>query len=94
MGMLWDQTWTYGFNRHEDGTVEVYHHGEKFVGPWPIRLIVFFHQHYVLWACEKYINGDAFGTDDIDLQQEELACLPLHVFKEFIAKLRAGKEGP
>lgn len=90
--LLWDQTWVYGFNRLEDGTVEVYHRGEKFIGPWPIRLIVFFHQYYVLWACEKYINGDAFGTEDLDKQQEELACLPLHVFKEFITQLRKEKE--
>lgn len=90
--LLWDQTWTYGFNRLDDGTIEVYHHGEKFRGPWPIRLIVFFHQYYVAWACEKYINGDAFGTEDIDKQQEELACMPLHIFKEFIAKLRAEKQ--
>lgn len=90
--MLWDQTWVYGFNRLEDGTVEVYHHGEKFQGPWPIRLIVFLHQYYVLWACEKYINGSSFGTEDLDKQQEELACMPLHVFKQFIGKLRAEKK--
>lgn len=90
--MLWDQTWVYGFDRREDGTVEVYHHGEKFQGPWPIRLIVFFHQYYVLWACEKYINGQAFGTEDLDKQQEELACMPLHVFKEFVGKLRNEKK--
>lgn len=89
--LLWDQTWTYGFNRLDDGSIEVYHHGEKFRGPWPIRLIVFVHQYYVCWACEKYINGDAFGTEDIDKQQEELACMPLHVFHEFIAKLQAEK---
>jgi len=90
--LLWDQTWTFGFNRLEDGTVEVYHHGEKFQGPWPVRLIVFFHQYYVLWACEKYINGKAFGSEDIDLQMEELACLPLHVFKKFVKRLRTEKE--
>lgn len=90
--MLWDQTWTYGFKRREDGKVEVYHHGEKFVGPWPIRLIVFFHQYYVLWACEKHINGAAFGTEDLDACQEELACMPLHVFKSFINKLEVEKQ--
>lgn len=90
--LLWDQTWVYGFKRLDDGTFEVYHHGKKFYGPWLIRLIVFFHQYYVLWGCEKYINHGAFGTEDIDEQQEELACLPLHVFREFVTKLRAEKE--
>lgn len=90
--LMWDQTWTYGFNTLEDGKVEVYHHGEKFAGPWIIRLGVFIHQYYVLWACQRYINGDAFGTEDLDKQQEQLACVPLHVFKEFVHKLRAEKE--
>jgi len=90
--MLWDQTWVFGFNRHKDGTVEVYHRGERFSGPWLIRLIVFFHQSYVLWACEKYINGDAFGSDDIDRQQEQLANIPRHVWRNFVARVRAEKE--
>merc|ERR1712151_705045 len=57
--LLWDQTWNYGFTKNEDGTYEVFHHGENFYGPWPVRLIVFLHQRYVLWACERYINGEA-----------------------------------
>jgi len=90
--LLWDQTWTYGFRRMEDGSIEVYHHGEKFVGPWPIRLIVFFHQYYVLWACQRFINGENFGSEDIDAQQEELACIPLHAFKKLIASLEKKKK--
>eukprot|EP00933_Yihiella_yeosuensis_P034551 TRINITY_DN28021_c0_g1_i1.p1 TRINITY_DN28021_c0_g1~~TRINITY_DN28021_c0_g1_i1.p1 ORF type:complete len:396 (-),score=94.91 TRINITY_DN28021_c0_g1_i1:174-1361(-) len=90
--LLWDQTWVYGFKRLENGTVEVYHHGQKFKGPWPIRLIVFFHQYYVLWGCEKYINGTAFGTEDIDAQQEQLACIPVHVLKKFLNDLHAKKQ--
>lgn len=90
--LLWDQTWVYGFKRLDDGSFEVYHHGERFDGPWPVRLVVFFHQYYVLWACKRYINGDAFGTEDIDRQQEEMANIPLHVWREFIAKLRTEKE--
>eukprot|EP00929_Paragymnodinium_shiwhaense_P086988 TRINITY_DN47331_c0_g1_i1.p1 TRINITY_DN47331_c0_g1~~TRINITY_DN47331_c0_g1_i1.p1 ORF type:complete len:440 (+),score=101.64 TRINITY_DN47331_c0_g1_i1:158-1477(+) len=89
--LLWDQTWIYGFKRREDGRFEVYHRGEKFVGPWPVRFLVYLHQHYVLWACEKYINGRSFGTEDLDAQQEELACLPLHVFKEIVGKLVEAK---
>jgi hypothetical protein len=90
--LLWDQTWTYGFKRLNDGTYEVYHHGEKFLGPWPVRMIVFFHQYYVMWACEKHINGQAFGDEDLmDRAQEELACIPLHVFKQFIGNLTEEK---
>lgn len=89
---LWDQTWKYGFDRRDDGTVEVYHHGESFKGPWFIRIIVFFHQRYVLWACERFINGDSFGTDDLDRQQEQLACIPLSVFHDFVGKLKAEQE--
>lgn len=85
---LWDQTWKYGFDRRPDGSVEVYHHGVKFNGPWFIRIIVFFHQRYVLWACERFINGDSFGTDDLDKQQEQLACIPLSVFHDFVGKLK------
>lgn len=85
--LLWDQTWTYGFKRQADGSVEVYHHGEKFYGPWPVRLIVFWHQYYVLWGCEKFINSETFGSGDLDKQQEELACIPLTVFKQFVSKV-------
>jgi hypothetical protein len=90
--LLWDQTWNFGFNRLEDGSYEVFHRCEKFHGPWPVRLVIFFHQRYVLWACERYINGDAFGTDDIDAQQDQMANIPLHVFQDFVGRLRAEKE--
>lgn len=90
--LLWDQTWKYGFETLPDGSIEVYHRCESFTGPWPIRLIVLIHQLYVKWACEKYINGESFGTEDLDRQQEELACIPLHAVRTFIGKLRAEKE--
>lgn len=90
--LLWDQTWSFGFKKREDGKLEVYHRGDRFKGPWPIRLVIFFHQRYVLWACEKFINGKSFGTEDIDKQQEELANIPLHVYREFFAKLHREKE--
>merc|ERR1711907_350281 len=90
--LLWDQTWSFGFDRREDGKFEVYHHGDRFHGPWPIRLAIALHHRYVLWACEKFINGASFGTDDIDKQQEELACVPLAVYKQFFAKLQKEKE--
>lgn len=90
--LLWDQTWKYGFRTLEDGKIEVYHHGESFLGPWPIRLIVMAHQYYVLWACQSFINGQAFGTDDIDEQQEQMGNIPLWKYKEFVSLLRTEKE--
>jgi len=89
--LLWDQTWDFGFRTLDDGAIEVYHRGERFKGPWPVRLVVFLHQRYVLWGAEKYINGDSFGTEDIDAQLDEMACLPLHVFKRFLGRLKAEK---
>ena len=58
---------------------QVHHRGEKFYGPWPVRLAISLHQRYVLWACDKFINSPAFGTGDIDRQEEELATIPLAV---------------
>jgi len=91
---LWDQTWKYGFERLPDGTYEVYHSCESYKGPWPIRVIVVLHQRYVAWACQRFINGDSFGTEDpdTDAQQEELANIPADVVKRFLHKLQAEKE--
>jgi len=76
--LLWDQTWTYGFRRLENGKLEVYHKGEYFYGPWPVRVIVFFHQRYVLWACGKFINNEAFANDEEgadDRREKRLECM-------------------
>jgi hypothetical protein len=72
--LLWDQTWTFGFRRTEDGRTEVYHKGEKFYGPWPIRIIIYLHQHFVIWACKQYVCCDAFGSDEdgADDRREEI----------------------
>lgn len=90
--LMWDQTWKFGFDKLEDGTYEVYHHGLHFWGPWPIRFVIFVHQRYVLWACERFINGEFFGTEDLDRQQDQLACIPLHEIQAFITTLRSEKE--
>jgi hypothetical protein len=77
--LLWDQTWTYGFRCRPDGTTEIYHHGHDFYGPWPIRLIVQLHQRYVIWACERLVNSEAFGTEDdywSEKKEEMLDCMP------------------
>ena len=45
--------------------------GTKFIGPFPIRIIIWFHQRYVLWACEKYINGTDFGDEEADTDKQQ-----------------------
>jgi hypothetical protein len=78
--LLWDQIWTYGMKCRPDGTTEIYHHGHDFYGPWPIRLIIWAHQRYVIWACERLINSPAFGTEDDDYWSEKMDqmmdCMP------------------
>jgi hypothetical protein len=85
---LWEMTQNFGYRRQDDGTCEVYHHGEAFRGFFPMRLLFQLHSHYVIWATERYINSDAFGTDDReDEAEEQRHNVPLHVFKSFVAGL-------
>lgn len=90
---LWDLTQNFGYHRLDDGTCEVYHHGERFHGMFPIRLIFQIHARYVAWATEKYVNSPDFGTADREEELEEQRHnIPLHVFKEFIEGLTVGLE--
>lgn len=89
--LLWDQTWKYEFRRVEAGRVEVRHHATRFRGPWPVGLAVLLHQRYVLWACERYLNSDVFGSEDSDAQQEYLARVPLRTVQAFLRQLRDEK---
>jgi len=73
--LLWDQTWTFGFNRTEDGRTEVYHTGHRYYGPWPVRVIIHLHQKYVLWACQQYLSLEAFGSDEDDAMEKREAWL-------------------
>ena len=85
---LWEMTQNFGYHRYDDGTCVVYHHGEKFSGFFPIRLLFQLHAKYVIWATEKYINSDAFGTEDRESDLEEQRHnIPLHVFKGFLSGL-------
>jgi hypothetical protein len=85
---LWEMTQNFGYHRLEDGTCEVYHHGEKFNGLFPISLLFQLHSRYVIWATQKYVNSDAFGTEDRDSDLEEQRHnIPLHVFRKCIQGL-------
>lgn len=83
--MLWDQTWKFMFDRQENGEYVVTHKCTKFAGPFPIRVIVWFHQKYVVWACEKFINETDFGHEDADLDEQQaiLGNMPVHFAKEY-----------
>jgi hypothetical protein len=84
--MLWDQTWKFEMNRLEDGRYEVKHVCTKFQGPFPVRLIIWLHQRYVIWACARFINTTDFGNEDADMDvlHPIMANIPLHVAKEFM----------
>lgn len=85
---LWEMTQNFGYHRYDDGTSVVYHQGESFRGLFLIRLIFQLHAKYVIWATEKYINSDEFGSEDSDESLEEQRHnIPLHVFKGFLAGL-------
>merc|ERR1719486_355465 len=64
--LMWDQTQCYGYNRREDGTCEVFHRGQNFYGPLPVRWLVQMHAMYVIWATEKHINSPLFGTKELE----------------------------
>jgi len=85
--LLWDQVQCYGYNRREDGTCEVFHRGEYFNGPLPVRLLVFLHSYYVIWATEKHMNSPAFGVADLEVQEHQRSNIPLHAMKDFIHRL-------
>jgi len=85
---LWEMCQNFGYHRRDDGTCEVYHSGEKFRGFFLMRIIFEVHARYVIWATEKYVNSEAFGSDDMDTEREEQRQnVPMQVFKEFIADL-------
>jgi len=53
-----------------------------------MRLIFQLHAKYVIWATEKYINSDEFGSEDCDESlEEQRQNIPLHAFKGFLAGL-------
>ena len=86
--LLWEMTQNFGYNRKDDGTCEIYHHGERFEGLFPIRLIFQLHAKYVAWATQRYVESKEFGAFDREEEAEVVRSnIPLFVFNEFIAGL-------
>lgn len=88
--LMWDQTQCYGYNRREDGTCEVFHRGEVFYGPLPVRFLVKLHAMYVIWATEKHINSPTFGNGDLEANEHQRSNVPAHVFQDFLSRLALG----
>lgn len=85
---LWEMTQNFGYNRLDDGTCEVYHHGEHFHGFFPIRLLFQMHASYVFWATKRFITSDEFGSEDLEDEAEVIRQnIPLYVFNEFLTSL-------
>jgi hypothetical protein len=89
---LWKMTQNFGYHRLDNGTCEVYHHGEHFQGLFPLRILFNLHARYVFWATQRYVNSPAFGSEkdeDNEIAEEFRQNVPLHVFQDYIAGLTA-----
>lgn len=91
--LMWDQTQNYGFQRLKDGSMRVIHQGECFYGPWPVLYAVKLHAMYVVWATEKHINSELFGTEDLEAVEEQRSNVPRMQFEIFTQKLQSQMEG-
>lgn len=85
---LWDMVQNFGFHERSDGTVEVYHQGELWYGPWPLRLLFHIHARYVIWATQRFVESSMFASEDYMEEAEEVRKnIPVHVMNEFIGTL-------
>ena len=90
--LMWDQTQCYGYTRRDDGTCEVFHRGQNFTGPLPVRLLVQLHSYYVIWATEKHINSPLFGSGKLEEQEHQRSNVPAYVLGDFIKRLSLALE--
>lgn len=70
------------------GRVECYQTCTHFSGPWIARLVLLLQYTYVGWACESFMNSEAFGDEDrMEEAHEELAFLLPHIYSDLIDKV-------
>lgn len=94
VGQWWDMVQNFGFNKRPDGTCEVYHHGEFFYGPWPVRLVFELHARYLIWAAEQHVNNKHFGCkDSLEEAEEHRKNIPAAAFNEFMGQLERDIKG-
>lgn len=97
---MWDSVLNFGFHTLDDGKIEVYHHGEYFVGRLPVvsLLMKFTFQiqaRIVAWATEHHLNHRAFTAEtDEEFEIEALSrenhvlyMLKYHFWKDFKAMI-------
>ena len=85
---IWDMVLNFGYNRRSDGTCEVYHTGESFSGPFPVRFLFWLHGKYVIWATQKFIDGNLFLDENrLDEKEAQRRNIPMHVFNGFLEQL-------
>merc|ERR1719201_1394913 len=90
--LMWDQTQCYGYERRDDGTCEVFHRGKVFYGPLPVRWAVQLHARYVIWATEKHINSPAFGSGNLEVQEEQRGNIPGYAISDFLRRLAVAQK--
>merc|ERR1719353_1650055 len=84
---LWEMVQNFGYAQREDGKIEVYHYGQKWQGPFFIRLIFQMHARYVIWATEQHINSPRFLAQDEDEEDDLVAQrhnIPKHLLGQFL----------
>jgi len=84
---LWEMVQNFGYATREDGKIEVYHYGQKWQGPFFIRLIFQMHARYVIWATEQHINSPRFLAQDEDEEDDLVAQrhnIPKHLLGQFL----------
>ena len=91
---LWEMVQNFGYSQREDGTCEVYHYGQKWSGPFFIRLVFQMHARYVIWATEQHVNSERFLGKE-ETTDEEIAQrhnIPFHLLGQFMEGLQADVE--
>ena len=84
---LWEMVQNFGYATREDGKIEVYHYGQKWQGPFFIRLIFQMHARYVIWATEQHVNSPRFLAQDEDEEDDLVAQrhnIPKHLLGQFL----------
>ena len=84
---LWEMVQNFGYATRDDGKIEVYHYGQKWQGPFFIRLIFQMHARYVIWATEQHVNSPRFLAQDEDEEDDLVAQrhnIPKHLLGQFL----------
>merc|ERR1712241_1563470 len=102
---MWDQVSNFGFHTLDDGKIEVYHHGEYFVGRLPlislgVKTAFQVQGAVVAWATEHHLNHRAFINETEEEEELEhlsrtnhiLYFLKYHVWKDIKTGLGILKE--